>query len=140
MSTFQQTTVIGHLGRDPETRYTPSGTAVTSFSLATSERWRDKTSGEQMERTTWFNVEAWGKLAELCGEYLQKGARVHVVGRMRMDEWEKDGEKQRMWKLRIDTVTFLESRGEGSNRTQKPATTEAAADPVPDDFDDDIPF
>lgn len=148
MSSMQKLILIGYLGKDPETRYTPSGTAITNFTVATSERWKDKQSGEQQERTTWHFCEAWGKLAEICGEYLKKGSHVYVEGQIRNEEWEKDGETKRMTKVRMDNMQMLSAR-EGTRSASPPppsaeqrvAAAQAkghAAGAV--DLNEDIPF
>jgi single-strand DNA-binding protein len=83
--------LIGNLGRDPEVRYTPDGSAVANFTIATSERWKDKNTGEMQERTEWHRIVAWRKLGEICGEYLSKGKQVYIEGRIQTRSWEKDG-------------------------------------------------
>ena len=88
MAGMNKVILIGNLGKDPEIRYTPSGTAVANFSIATSESWTDKESGEKRERTEWHRIVAWGKLAEICGEYLHKGKQVYVEGRIQTRDWE----------------------------------------------------
>ncbi len=85
--------IIGHLGRDPEMRYTPSGRPVTTFTVATSRSW-NTSSGDRREETVWFNVVAWSRLAEICNEYLNKGVRVYVEGRLQTRQWEDDGGKR----------------------------------------------
>lgn len=153
MSTMQQVILIGYLGRDPETSYTQGGTAVTKFSVGVTETWNDKQSGQKQERTEWFNIETWGKLAEICGEYLHKGAQVFVRGKQRTDEYEKDGEKKRFTKCRADEVTFLKtnrSEGGGGGQSgggqqrqtqQRPASSQQGfGSASSDDFSDDIPF
>ena len=85
--------LIGNLGRDPETRYAQNGSAVTRFSIATSESWKDRTSGEQQERTEWHNVVCFARLAEIAGEYLRKGSKVYIEGSLRTSSWEANGEK-----------------------------------------------
>ena len=138
--------VIGNLGADPETKYLPSGVAVTKMSVAVTETWKDKQTGEAKERTEWINIEAWGKTAELCAEYLEKGKQVYVEGNLQTDSWEgEDGVKKYFTKVRAQEVKFL---GGGGNRNQragdardqdgKPPTGSNV--PGPDDFDDDIPF
>lgn len=126
---------IGNLGADPETRYLPSGAAVTNFNMAVSEQWKDKQTGEQKERTEWIKVEVWGKAAEACAEYLRKGSQCYVEGKLQTDKWEDNNGVER-WttKVRADNVQFLGGRGDGGSR---PAPAPA---PKPDDFDDDIPF
>src|SRR3990167_1932988 len=92
MPQFQQVTIIGHLGRDPETRYMPNGDAIASFTVAVGEKWTDKASGEKKEHTEWFRVQALKRLAELAGEYLKKGQPVFVQGRFRTRKWQdKEG-------------------------------------------------
>jgi single-strand DNA-binding protein len=83
--------LVGRLGSDPEVRYTPSGMAVANFNIATNEKWKDKGSGEMKERTEWHRIVAWGRLGEICGEYLAKGKMVYVEGRLQTRSWEKDG-------------------------------------------------
>lgn len=128
---------IGNLGQDPETRYVPSGAAVTTFSLAVDEQWKDKSTGEQMERTEWINVEVWGNAAEACAKYLSKGSQCYVEGSLRTDSWddEKTGAKMYRTKVRANNVQFLGGKGEGKPEPSKPAPA-----PQPQDFDDDIPF
>ncbi|MDA8137946.1 MAG: single-stranded DNA-binding protein [Desulfobacteraceae bacterium] len=101
--------VIGYLGSDPETSYTKDGTAKTLFTVATTERWKDK-NGEAKEATEWHNVEAWGHLAEVCGQHLKKGRLVYVQGSHHTDRWETDqGEKRMRHYIRPDKVKFLNS-------------------------------
>ena len=83
--------LIGRLGRDPEVRYTADGQAVANFSVATSEKWKDKNTGEMQERTEWHNIVAWRRLGEICGEYLAKGKLVYIEGKLQTRSWEKDG-------------------------------------------------
>jgi single-strand DNA-binding protein len=99
--------LIGHLGKDPEVRYTGGGQAVANFSLATSDTWKDK-SGEKQERTEWHRIVVWGKQAEHCGEYLRKGRLVHIEGRLQTREWDdKDGQKRHTTEIIANRVTFL---------------------------------
>ena len=126
MPSLNRVEIIGHMGRDPETKYTPSGAAVCRFSVATSEKWTDKASGEKKERTEWHNVQAWGKLAEICEQYGRKGGLVYVSGSLRTNEWEdKDGQKKSRTEINAVEVLFL-------SKSDKPAG------PVKDDSD--IPF
>lgn len=127
--------LIGRLGRDPELRYTQGGAPVANFTMATSERWRDK-DGETQERTEWHRVVVWGKTAEFCGEYLRKGRQVYVEGRLQTREWEdKDGGTRKTTEVVAMTVQALESKrsveGQGGGRDRGP-------DPAPPE--DDIPF
>jgi len=105
--------LVGNLGADPETRYTPSGTAITSIRIATSESWKDKQTGEQQERTEWHRVEFFSRLAEIAGEYLKKGSQVYIEGKLRTDEYEKDGIKRYSTKVIADEMQMLGSRGGG---------------------------
>jgi single-strand DNA-binding protein len=105
--------LVGNLGADPETRYTPSGTAITSIRIATSESWKDKQTGEQQERTEWHRVDFFGRLAEIAGEYLKKGRQVYVEGRLRTDEYEKDGVKRYSTKIVADEMQMLGGREGG---------------------------
>jgi len=137
---------IGNLGKDPETRYLPSGAQVTNFSIAISESWKDKQTGEQKERTEWVNVEIWGNAAEACHKYLNKGSKCYVEGKLQTDKWQdKDGHDRWTTKVRADTVQFLDPKGDNEPRpTVHPNTDESAAqkqlDKSAPDFDDDIPF
>lgn len=133
--------LIGHLGADPETRYMPSGSAVTNMRLATTEQWRDKTSGEQQERTEWHNVAMFGRLAEIAAEYLRKGSQVYVEGRLRTRKWQdRDGNDRWTTEIVANEMQMLGGRsgsGAGAPAPAKPA--DEAAAPA-SDFDDDIPF
>ncbi|GAB4412772.1 MAG: hypothetical protein Kow00123_26510 [Anaerolineales bacterium] len=108
---YQTTIVIGHLGDDPKMRYTPSGQAVTDFRIATTRRWKNA-NGEQQEKTTWFRVSAWGKLGELCNQYLAKGRLVLVEGEVDASAWVgQDGQPRASLELRARNVRFLGGRG-----------------------------
>ena len=130
---------IGNLGNDPETRYLPSGAAVSNFSIAVTESWKDKQTGEQKERTEWINVETWGRLAEVCAEYLTKGQQVYIEGKLQTDKWDDKttGETKYRTKVRADNMQML-----GGKRDGAPAQKPAAAPPQQQeqDFDEDIPF
>lgn len=135
--------LVGNLGRDPEVRYTPSGTAVANFTIATSERWKDKTTGEMQERTEWHRIVAWGRLGEICGEYLSKGRQVYIEGRIQTREWEdKEGIKRYTTEIVANEMKMLGSKDSGgaarpSSSAQMP---EYSGPPLPEDQDDDIPF
>ncbi len=134
MKGFNKAIIAGNLGADPDTRYLSSGTAVTTFSVATTEAWTDKETGERKERTEWHRIEAWGKLAEICDQYLSKGSQVLIEGKLRTDKYEKDGITRYATKIRADNVQFLGSK----DGTSKPPRQEKPqAQP---EFDDDIPF
>jgi len=115
MSGVNKAILIGNLGRDPELRYTQNGQAVVNFTLATSENWTDK-SGQRVERTEWHRIVVWGKLGELCAQYLSKGRTVYVEGRIQTRDWEdKDGNKRQTTEINAQTVQFLGGpRSEGS--------------------------
>lgn len=135
--------LIGNLGRDPEVKYTQSGTAIANFSIATSERWKDKNTGEQKERTEWHRIDAWGRLGEICGEYLSKGSRVYIEGRIQTDEWQdKDGNKRYTTKIVANEMKMLDRRDSGgaSGSPGPQGVPEYDGPPLPEDQDDDIPF
>ncbi len=112
--TWHQTIVVGNLGGDPELRYMQSGNAVCNFSVAVSERWRDRQTGEQQERTTWYRVAVWGAQAESCNTYLQKGRQVMVIGNVQARGYvNNNGEAAASLDLRARDVRFLSGRGDG---------------------------
>ena len=104
--------LIGNLGRDPEMSYTPAGKAVTKFSLAVSRRWNDRESGERREETQWFNVVAWDRLAETCSNYLHKGSKVYIDGRMTSHKYtDKDGVERTAWDVNAFEMQMLDPKG-----------------------------
>ena len=142
MAGINKVILIGRLGSDPEVRYTPSGVAVANFSIATSEEWKDKDSGEKKERTEWHRIVAWRRLGEICGEYLSKGQQVYVEGRIQTNTWEdKEGNKRYTTEIIANTVQFLGKR-ESSESARPRSTTPADYQGVPAQgpADDDIPF
>jgi len=141
MASINKAIIVGHLGKDPEVRYTSSERAVCSFSVATSESW--KKDGEKQERTEWHNITAFGKLAEICGEYLTKGKLVYIEGQIRTEKYEKDGETRYSTKIIADTMKMLGGgKGDGEERKSKPKaeTAKEGEDDGQREFDDDIPF
>jgi len=133
--------LVGNLGADPETRYTTSGSAITSIRIATSESWKDKQTGEQQERTEWHRVKFFGRIAEIAGEYLKKGAQVYVEGKLRTDEYEKDGVKRYSTDIIADEMQMLGGKPEGGQRAQRQAPQRGQSSaPAPLDDDDSIPF
>lgn len=135
--------LIGNLGKDPEVRYMPNGQAVAQVTVATSESWKDKNTGEQQERTEWHRVVFFRRLAEIAGEYLKKGSKVYIEGRLQTDKYDKDGQTHYTTKIIADQMQMLDSRGEssGGNQNQyhqQSAASASAASAA--DFDDDIPF
>ena len=105
--------LIGYLGKDPETRYTPKGSTVTSFSVAVSRRWRGA-DGESKEATDWFNVEAWGKLGEICQKYLNKGSLAYIEGRLQTDRYDHEGEVRYFTKVVASEMQMLDRKPEES--------------------------
>ncbi len=142
--------LIGNLGGDPEVRYLPSGGAVTSVSLATSETWKDKQSGEAQEKTEWHRVVFFNRLAEIAGEYLRKGSKVYIEGRLQTRKWQdKNGQDRYTPEIVAGEMQMLDGRGAGAPTNQAPATeaashegTTAAAPELAGGthFDDEIPF
>jgi single-strand DNA-binding protein len=127
--------IVGTLGKDPEMRYMPSGSAVANLSIATSEQWKDKQSGETQERTEWHRVAIFGKLAEIAGEYLRKGSQVYLEGKLRTRKWQdKEGKDRYSTEIVADTMQML-----GGKRSESSGATQDAEAP-PKDFDDSIPF
>ena len=135
MAGINKVILVGRLGRDPEVRYTQDGRAVCNFSIATSEEWKDKTSGEKKERTEWHRIVAFGKLGEICGEYLAKGRQIYAEGRLQTRSWEKDGVTRYTTEIVASDVQFLGGRDSG-NSSQTPDPS-GHTNSVPDD---DIPF
>jgi single-strand DNA-binding protein len=140
--------LVGNLGQDPDTRYMPSGSAVTNLRIATSEQWKDKQTGEQKERTEWHNVAMFGRLAEIAAEYLRKGSQVYIEGKLRTRKWQdKQGADRWTTEVIADEMQMLGGRGGGGG-----AAPMSSPDSGPqgggygdsgggrDEFDDDIPF
>lgn len=165
MASVNKVILVGNLGADPETRYAPSGDAICNIRIATTDTWRDKTSGEKREATEWHRVVFFGKLAEIAGQYLKKGRSVYVEGRLQTRKWQdKEGRDQYTTEIRADQMQMLggarDGASEGGSRSyggdeysqeqrapaprpqQRPAPAPASS-PAPggmNDFDDDIPF
>jgi len=146
---------IGNLGRDPESRYTASGEAICNFSIACTETWKDKQTGERKEMTEWVRISAFGKLAEICSQYLKKGSQVYVEGSLRTRKWtDKDGQERYTTEIRCDDMKMLGSRqgmgapaaggGGGGGYDEPtdyaPAPPKNKPKPSFDDLGDDIPF
>jgi single-strand DNA-binding protein len=140
--------LVGNLGRDPEVRYMPSGNAVANVTLATTESWKDKQTGEKQERTEWHNIVFYSRLAEIAGEYLKKGSQIYIEGSLRTRKWQdKSGNDRYTTEIIASDMQMLGGRGSGgstgystgeaASRPAEPATATGAAAP---DFDDDIPF
>jgi single-strand DNA-binding protein len=142
MAGVNKAILIGNLGRDPELRYTQNGQAVVNFTLATTENWSDRSTGEKQERTEWHRIVAWGRTGEICAQYLSKGRTVYVEGRIQTREWEdKEGQKRRTTEINAQTVQFLGGpRGSGDASGGAPAKPETATPSSAPPADDDIPF
>ncbi len=159
MASVNKVILVGNLGRDPETRYMPNGEAVTNVTIATSDTWTDKTSGEKKEATEWHRVTFYRRLAEVAAEYLKKGSSVYVEGKLRTRKWQdKEGQDRYTTEVIADVMQMLGSRGgsggasvpmdEGGGReyeaaSSKPASKSAGAKKPAgnfEDMDDDIPF
>lgn len=145
--------LVGHLGKDPEVKYLPSGSAVANVTIATSESWKDKQSGDKQERTEWHNVVFFGKLAEIVGEYLKKGAQAYVEGSLRTRKWQdKEGKDRYTTEIVASEMQMLGSKQGGGggasasyNSHEDSSSARGSAAPsasagAPADFDDDIPF
>lgn len=166
MASLNKVILIGNLGKDPETRYAPSGDAICNLTLATSETWKDKTTGERREATEWHRVVFFGRIAEVAAQYLRKGSQIYVEGRLQTRKWQdKDGQDRYTTEIRGDEMKMLGSRqgmgGESTAGAQDagydaprsrpeparaqpqsaaPRSEQAPAKPAFDSFDDDIPF
>jgi single-strand DNA-binding protein len=139
--------LVGTCGQDPDARYLPNGNAVTTLSLATSEKWTDKQSGQPVEKTEWHRVCLFGKVAEIAGQYLRKGSQVYIEGKLQTREWEKDGIKRYTTEVIVDmrgALQLLGPKPEGQQaapqQNQRPAPQQNQQAAPPDSYDDDIPF
>lgn len=145
--------LIGNLGKDPETRYAPSGSAITNITLATSENWKDRQTGEQQERTEWHRVVFFNRLAEIAAEYLRKGSKVYVEGSLRTRKWQgQDGQDRYTTEVVANEMQMLDSKGGGGDysppdynqQPQQQGSPQQQNKPADnagfDSFDDDIPF
>ena len=137
--------LVGNLGKDPEIRYMPNGNAVANLTLATTESWKDKQTGDQQEKTEWHRIVMFRRLAEIAGEYLKKGSQVYIEGKLQTRKWQDNsGNDRYTTEIVADEMQMLGSRGGGSAGfadNSAPAKASASvAETVPADFDDDIPF
>ena len=149
--------LVGNLGKDPEVRYMPSGGAVANITVATSESWKDKKTGEQQDKTEWHRVVMFNRLGEIAGEYLKKGSKIYIEGKLQTRKWQnKDGQDQYTTEIVASEMQMLDSRGGGGGadfggapsmgsskpqqQQQQPQQQQPAAAAGFDDFDDDIPF
>jgi single-strand DNA-binding protein len=139
MASLNKVLLIGHLGRDPESRFMADGTAVCNISIATTESWKDK-QGEKQEKTEWHRISFFGKLAEIAGQYLKKGSLVYVEGSLTTRKWtDKDGQEKYTTEIRANSMQMLGAKGE---RQDPPAERPAVAKPAGkiEDMESDIPF
>ena len=143
--------LIGNLGQDPEVKYMPNGNAVANITVATSESWKDKNTGEQVDKTEWHRVVFFRRLAEIVGEYLKKGSKVYIEGKLQTRKWQdKNGADHWTTEIMASEMQMLDSRGGGSSdfnqsqdssqSAQQSSPSQAAPAPANNDFDDDIPF
>ncbi|WP_062739006.1 single-stranded DNA-binding protein [Ralstonia mannitolilytica] len=147
MASVNKVIIVGNLGADPETRYMPSGYAVTNIRVATTDRYKDKASGEMKEATEWHSVAFFSRLAEIAAEYLRKGSSVYIEGRLKTRSWEKDGQKHYQTQIIADQMQMLGGKPEGAAKSDGGKSYQAAREgrhPAPSggfaDMDDDIPF
>ena len=137
---FNKVILVGNLGRDPELRYTPQGTPVCSFSMATNERRKDKT-GEMQDHVTWFKVTLWNRQAETAAQYLQKGRPVYIEGRLRVEEWtDRDGKPRHTLEVFATDMQFIGGGRAADEPQMERAAAAGAAPDQPEMADDDIPF
>lgn len=140
--------LIGNLGQDPEVKYMPNGNAVANITVATSESWKDKNTGEQVDKTEWHRVVFFRRLAEIVGEYLKKGSKIYIEGKLQTRKWQdNNGQDRYTTEIIANEMQMLDSRGGGGNDfnqdhsgQQQSAPSQAAPAPANNDFDDDIPF
>lgn len=147
MGTVNKVILIGNLGKDAEIRYTPGGTAVSTVSVATTESWTDKSSGDRQEKTEWHRVVIWGKTAESLKDYLKKGKQIYIEGRLQTRKWQdRDGNDKYTTEIRSDRIVLLGSRGGadggdyGGARASSPGGGGGSAPGPPELTEDDIPF
>lgn len=139
MSGVNKVIQIGNLGQDPEVKYMPSGKAVCNISIANSEKYTDKDTGEQVEKTEWHRLVFFGKLAEVAGEWLRKGSQIYIEGKLQTRQWEKEGVKHYSTEIIVNRMQMLGGRdvvGDSDSKRSAPAPST----PSNDDFNDDIPF
>ncbi|MBI4042039.1 MAG: single-stranded DNA-binding protein [Deltaproteobacteria bacterium] len=138
MASVNKVIIVGNLGADPEVRYTNTGSAVANFNVATTENWTDKTTGQRQEKTEWHRVVAWGKLAQVCGEYLRKGRQVYVEGRLQTRSWEdKEGAKRYTTEVVANTVQFL---GSAPDKGGEKVSPPSSSNDLPEGLGESEPF
>jgi single-strand DNA-binding protein len=148
MAGVNKAILVGNLGSDPEVRYTPDGTAVVNFNIATSREWNDKATGEKKKQTEWHRIVAFRRIAEICGEYLSKGSQVYIEGHLQTRDWQdKEGNKRYTTEIVVNQMQMLGSRGgssQGPGQSSGPSSYKAPSDPSASPYpmpeEDDIPF
>lgn len=149
MASVNKATILGNLGKDPEVRYSASGDSIANFSIATTESWKDKATGEKKELTEWHRCVAYGKLGEICGQYLKKGSSVYVEGSIHTRKWQdKDGQDKYSTEIKVSSMQMLGGKSEGQRQDSgdnQPAPQRNSQGAPPskarfDDLGDDIPF
>ena len=142
MAGINKVILVGNLGRDPEVSYTPSGTAVAKFSIATSEKWTDKETGEKKDKTEWHRITAFGRLGEICGEYLSKGKQVYIEGKLQYGSYEKDGVTRYTTDIIANQMQMLGSRGDANMGSSMGSSSQGENGPPMQQGppDEDIPF
>jgi len=139
MSGINKAIILGNLGKDPEVRYTQSGSAVASFSIATSETWKDKNTGDKQEKTEWHNITAFGKLAEIIGQYLHKGSKVYIEGKLQTDKYtDSNGVEKYSTKIIANQMQMLDSRDSQQAPQQNAQQQQKQTDHPPQFQDDDL--
>ena len=142
MGSVNKVILLGNLGRDPELKYTPSGSAVANFTIATNETWKDK-EGQKQEHTEWHRIVVWGKLAEICGEYLHKGRQVYIEGALRTRTYkDREGVEKNITEIRADNMVMI-GKGDGpppAKGGERPAERTGTGEKEPEYSDEDIPF
>lgn len=141
MASVNKVTLLGNLGRDIELRYMPNGDAVANLSLATTETWKDKSSGDRQEKTEWHRVTMYKRLAEIAGQYLKKGSQIYIEGRLETRKWtDKEGKERYTTEIIAHEMKMLGGGGQKNESPPRGETTKPQTQSAPPDMDDDIPF
>lgn len=141
MNGVNKVIIVGTLGKDPEVKYMPNGTAVCNATFATSEQWNDKQTGEKKERTEWHRITFYGRLAEVMGNYMKKGSKAYIEGKLQTRDYEKEGQKHYITEILVDEMQMLGGKPNGSQERPAQARPSQQPEAAQGDFvDDDIPF
>jgi single-strand DNA-binding protein len=140
MSGVNKAIIIGNLGQDPEVRYMPNGDAVANFTVATSESWKDKDTGQKTEKTEWHRIVAFRRLAEIIEKYVKKGSKVYIEGKLQTRKWDKDGQTHYTTEILANQLQMLDSRQSDQVGTSRDQVSDQVPPAGTDDLDDDIPF